>query len=224
MITTSRQPIIPINIYQFWDSEKPPEEVSILLETWKSEPGFQYHLHNYDSARSFIKQNFEISTLASFDSCAVPAMQADLFRYCVLFQMSGIYVDADTRLLKNIQNLVGIACPRGILMNRSGRIANDFMFFSQKQDPLLERVIRNAESNINLKISQNVWEITGPGIMTKLFTSDLKTKLFSEISILTASEIKEYIGFQWKMNYKKSEKDWRNFSSSGASIFKPNKN
>ncbi len=103
-------------------------------------------------------------------------------------------------------------------MDRRGKIANDFMFFSQKQDPLLEQVIRTAESNISLRISQNVWEVTGPGIMTKIFSLEQSNQLFSEISIIPVNKIKEYVGFQWEMDYKKTDADWRN---SDRSIFQP---
>lgn len=198
----------------------PPHEVSVLLQTWQAEPGCTHQLYDYDSARALIKQNFEGTTLTSFDSCAIPAMQADFFRYCALYLMSGLYLDADTRSLAKMQELLKLAGPRGILMDRRGNIANDFMFFSQCQDPLLEKVIRIAESNINFQISQNVWEVSGPGILTKIFRSDHSNVLFKEICIIPVNKIKEYIGFQWEMTYKNTDADWRNLKSN-RSIFQP---
>jgi mannosyltransferase OCH1-like enzyme len=206
------------NIFQFWNSPVPPEEVSVLLQTWNAEPGCSQQLYDYDSARALIKENFEISTLISFDSCAVPAMQADFFRYCILYLKSGLYLDADTRSLAKMQELLSLASQRGILMDRRGNIANDFMFFSQMQDPLLEKVIRVAESNIKLQVSQNVWEVTGPGIMTKIFNSEQSKFLFNEISIIPVNKIKDYIDFQWEMAYKNTDSDWRNLKSK-RSIF-----
>ena len=65
------------------------------MKTWSSDPQFDYHRYCWDSAHSFISEHFDRRTLMVFESCAVPAMQCDVFRLCWLFEVGGIYIDAD---------------------------------------------------------------------------------------------------------------------------------
>lgn len=198
-------------MFQYWDKVKPPNEVQRMMRSWKNHPGYRLFLFSHPKARSFIKHNFPEAQFNAFMKCAVPAMQADFFRYCILYKHGGIYIDADIRLgegkfdaLKEIID----STDRGLIMTRQKAIANDFIFVRRPEDPLIAKVIETATANIENKISNNVWEVTGPGIMTQLYESGEHTDLFDNYFVSDFKIMREIVEFKWRLNYKKGDGHW----------------
>ena len=85
----------PKIIFQLWHS---PEDVSVQMvqrtEVLKKQhPDFHYQLFFLDTAREFIRENFESKVLVAFDSIIPFAFKSDLWRYCMLYKYGGIYLD-----------------------------------------------------------------------------------------------------------------------------------
>jgi len=197
-----------IKLFQYWDSPQPPQEVVDLMKTWSQDKVFEYKCYSYASALNLINREFPIGYSRAFEKCAVPAMQADFFRYCVLSVFGGIYVDADTSNGGGVEELIGDG-PRGTLMERHNNIANDFMYFSKPGDPLLADVIDCVVENIAGEVSQNVWAVTGPGVLTGLYAGNCGSELFKDINILSVKIVRKSVLFKWDMEYKKTAVDWR---------------
>jgi len=211
--------IIPL--IQFWDKPVPPEEVNILLDTWRNASGFAHQLYNLNTADQFIKEQFDERTLKAFRTCAVPAMQADFFRYCALYILGGLYIDADVKRISDDVAQFFNPSKRGILVLKQNRIANDVLFFAKPADPLLKRVIAIAINNIEQRKPSGVWAVTGPGIMTSLYNTQTEKSAFDGFQIEPISKVKNYVLYQWEMDYKKEETDWRDFGSGNKmSIFR----
>jgi mannosyltransferase OCH1-like enzyme len=207
------------NLVQFWNTPDVPQEVRFLMDSWKTETDFSYQRYDLKMADAFIAKEFDARTLAAFRTCAKPAMQADFFRYCALYKTAGVYVDADTKTAGGMVELIASA-KRGLLMDRRGNIANDFLFFRHAGDSLLERVIAIAIHNIENRISNNVWVVTGPGIMTGLFNDPATRPLFDEFQIESNRVVREIVIPVWEMNYKNTAADWRQSGvANAASIF-----
>ena len=213
-----------IKIFQYWNSEEVPQEVQRTMHTWKKLGGLQYRLFNRKKARVFIKNNYDERTLKAFLQCKVPAMQADFFRYCALYKHGGLYIDADIALRENTyQALVDLlsSAENALIMTRERAIANDFIFIREPKSPLIKKVIDKAISNIEKRTSNNVWEVTGPGIMTTLFkdqSADSKA-LFEASTIKSFKTIRSIVDFKWKLDYKKGKGHWTNVQKS-QSIFR----
>lgn len=208
------------NLFQFWDSPSPPNEVSVLMEGWENEPGFNYRRYDAPEAERYIAKHFDSRALKAFKSCAVPAMQADFFRYCALYMEGGAYVDADTEASGKLAAYIS-DCSRGMLMNRQKRVANDFLFVRNAKDPLYEKVIQQAIENIEGRISSNVWMVTGPGIMTHMHLNPEQEPWFDGFDFRPVDEVRNIVIFRQKMDYKLTEDDWRSNLADGApSIFR----
>lgn len=89
-----KKSVVPLDIYQFWHDENLPE---CLIETTNNikvnNPEFNYHLYNLETAREFIKDNFDNNVLEAYDNLVPNALKCDLFRYCVMYLRGGIYLD-----------------------------------------------------------------------------------------------------------------------------------
>lgn len=203
------------NLFQFWDMPTPPEEVETLMATWKDEPGFRYRRFDAARGRAYIAKRYEPRVVAAYSACAVPAMRADLFRYCALHAEGGAYVEAHSRASGRLAEFVG-GEGRGVLMIRAVRIANDFLFVRGAGDPLFRAVIDIAVDNIERRISNNVWAVTGPGIMTTLHRDPATANMFEGFRIEPVEVVRQTVVFQAKMDYKLTEADWRASLNDGA--------
>jgi mannosyltransferase OCH1-like enzyme len=208
------------NLFQFWDKPEPSDEVSVLMASWEADPDFVYRRFDANSAAAYIAEHFGDRAVAAYRECAVPAMQADFFRYCALYHEGGVYVDADTANSGKLPGFIAEA-GRGILMNRQQKIANDFLFVREAGDPLFEKVVAQAIENVEQRISNNVWLVTGPGIMTHMHLDPERRPWFDGFEIRPAREVREIVLFRHELVYKTTGEDWRSNLSAGApSIFR----
>ena len=208
-----------LRLVQYWDTGAPPAEVTALMTTWAVDPAYRYHAYSRDQAIASLAAHFPERVLRAFRKCRYPAMQADLYRYCTLLAEGGIYVDADTGNGGGMDGLIG-GCGRGCLMFRKSNVANDFMYFANSGDPLLQRVVDLAVTNVENEVSNNVWQVTGPGIMTALHANPANAPLFDGLRMLPVETVRKVVLFRWDLTYKQSEDDWRDaLSSKVKSIF-----
>lgn len=210
----------PIPLFQFWHDPNPPEEVAELMRTWEEDADFDYRRFDHDSADAYLVQHYDEKVVSAYRQCGVPAMQADFFRYCVVLRESGVYVDADTYNGGGLGPLCR-SVERGIMMQRGPKITNDFFFFKESGDPMLEYAVRRATRNIEQRISNNVHRVTGPSIFIRLWTaeSEESRKLFDGIDVISNKELRKIVRPQWKMDYKEQESDWRHAKKQNISIF-----
>jgi mannosyltransferase OCH1-like enzyme len=208
-------------LFQFWNTDQAPDEVDVLMRTWAEDQAFDYHRFNTQTADAFIATNFDSRTLAAYRKCAVPAMQSDFFRYCVLYLHGGVYVDAGTENLGGLGHFLE-AESHGVLIRRPGKdiIPNGFMYFPNARDPLLKEVIQKMLTNIEQKNSNNVWLVTGPAIMSILYFRECRCDLFSKLRIISIREVRKFFVFKTKLGYKKENTDWRVAKRNGSPIFK----
>ena len=209
----------PLRLVQYWDSGAPPPEVAALMRTWAIDTAFRYGVFDRDGAIAYLAAKFPAPVVAAFAKCRYPAMQADLFRYCALYADGGIYIDADTSNGGGLPRMLD-GCGRGCIMNRQGKIANDFMYFAEPSDALLGAVVERAVANIEGEVSNNVWQVTGPGIMTAMHADPATKPMFDGLRLLPVEVVRKVVLFRWDLEYKKTEEDWRGaLVPGGKSIF-----
>lgn len=205
----------PALLFQYWDTPSAPPDVENLVATWSADPDFANRRFDRASVQALLAEHCDARTVAAFDDCAAPAMQADLFRYAALYLFGGVYVDAD------IENLGGLAellragrrgRKRGRLLMRRERVANDLMFVRNVRDPLMKFALESAIDNVVGGVSNNVWEVSGPGILTRLWNSDLpgRERLFAGFLMDPVSTFKGAVRFHWTLDYKETDMNWRN--------------
>ena len=177
---------------QYWDQADVPVQIRELLGTHRQANAvLTYRLFDRESAVCFIEERFSAREVDAFLDCGVPAMQADFFRYCVLFADGGYYCDADTKCVQPISSLVprGVA---GILFKREWDIlVNGGLYFAAPRHPLLEVVIRAATESIERRVSNRVWLTTGPGVLTYLYWSSGASS-FEGVGGLTSEEERQH--------------------------------
>lgn len=236
-----------MRLTQFWDKPTPPQEVQTLMSTWEAEKRFSYDRFDLDRARDYIRQHFGGDVVAAFDRCRPPAMKADLFRYCSLYAGGGVYIDADIGNSGTAFDFIsdaiggktgfrrflpiGLNGSKGVLMFRvtkkdgivHHRLTNDVLIAHRKKLPLFGALVELSCENIRNEISQNVWVVTGPGVLNQLKKKENGDELFEDFNLVSIFKFKQHLKFVWQMDYKNGEDDWRpkDKDSGAPSIFVP---
>jgi mannosyltransferase OCH1-like enzyme len=195
---------------QFWDAPQAPQDVEELMASWHTDPLFAYHRFSWESAHAFIRDRFDRRTLAVFESCAVPAMQCDVFRLCWLFEEGGIYVDADQGNRGRNESFTDRTV-RGHLFFRNpsaGIIGNGLMSFFNPRDPLVEALLERVCANVEHQVDNAVWAVTGPGVISRLFAElGRNHALFQNVRIHGVIDLRYAMNFV-RCEYKSSPTHW----------------
>lgn len=147
---------MPLVLPQTWfepvTAEKYPN-MSRLIESWKRS-GWEYHFWDDTSAAEFLSLHFPPEVREAYESIIPGAFKADLFRYCVLLIMGGIYADMDVMLESNLDAAVppdvGFMTPvdaPGTRPDRRMCLWNGFIA-SAPAHPYLSRAIQHVVNNI----------------------------------------------------------------------------
>jgi hypothetical protein len=97
---TSNLSTIPLNLFQTWHTEVlPPKMFECVTSLKDANPEFKHFFFNDAMCREFIQQHFDPHVLHAYDMLRPGAYKADLWRYCVLYAMGGIYVDIKYRCI-----------------------------------------------------------------------------------------------------------------------------
>ncbi len=87
---------IPKIIHQIWLGGKLPERYKEIQKSWQEfHPDWEYRLWTDEDAKVFKMQNRKL-----FESATNFGEKADIFRYEILYQMGGLYVDTDFECLR----------------------------------------------------------------------------------------------------------------------------
>lgn len=185
-----RRPLEP-PIIQFWHESARPEFVDELLASVaEHNPGREHLVFDTAAAEALIASHYGEREVSAFRSCALPAMQADYFRYCAVHALGGVYLDADCRCLGSLGQLVdrpgaGVLFGRDSLVEgmvdllgwprpvgRFQTVVNGLFGFGEPGHPLLGLALELATANVEGRLGEGptgVWLSVGPGVFTALY-------------------------------------------------------
>lgn len=162
----------PPPIIQYWHEDEAPDYIASLLATFAEfNPERPQLVFSERSAAAFIAEHLGSRRVRAFQACAVPAMQADYFRYCATLVLGGIYCDADFRCIASIGPVIPLA-GEGHLFKRDGEggaVVNGFFAFGSPGHRFLELVLDVVTTNIERRSADSVYAVTGPLVFTNLY-------------------------------------------------------
>lgn len=139
---------------------------------------FDVLIYNRITASNYIQKNYNSQILNCFLNCNPPAMQSDFFRLCALANESHVfYADCNFKPLNPILSVIplkentGMLCRKTWIKTGESWIINGFAgnFGNKKIKSMFLMMLEIACLNIKNKTSNNVWEVTGPGIWNMIY-------------------------------------------------------
>ncbi len=209
----------PVCIVQFWDKNIPQAVAQLTQGVAQMNSGLPYLIFDDESAAEFIRKEIGSDVLKLYNRCAIPAMRADLFRYCFLARRGGVYIDADFPAVASIEPLV-TAHTKGCLYLREKGLTNSMMYLREPGNSLAQTVLEVAIENISTKSSNSVWQVTGPHILQSLYADKDCAALFDDIHIIDEAEFALYFKPAVSLDYKRDDSHWLVARQKGLKIFK----
>ncbi|WP_201863953.1 tetratricopeptide repeat protein, partial [Microvirga soli] len=214
---------IPRQIIQYWNDPHPPEDVTHLMDTWRSfNTDYSHQVFDDVSAREFLTKNYAPHVLSAYRRAGSAAEKADLFRLAYLYAHGGVYVDADDRCLAPISSVlpshVGLAVYQedyalgGLAV---GTLGNNFLA-AAPNNAVIGRALESAAEALNRGDTDVVWLKTGPALITRAFAEiAAKTPLrlaawLENVAILERNQLSRFIAMHCFTAYKKTPRHWSN--------------
>lgn len=142
---------VPKIIYQTWHSKRIPIRMyKSILNLQKHNPEFKYCLYSDNDCREFIIKWFDIHVLNAFDKLIPGAYKADLWRYCVLYKLGGVYIDIKYTSIKDAKLIHLIDKEHFVMDCDNSAIYNAFMICKPGNKLLLDciyQIIINVQNN-----------------------------------------------------------------------------
>ena len=177
--------IIPLNIFQTWHTKNLPEKMQQTVDYIKeSNPAFKHHLYDDNDCRDFIAQNYSQEVLLAFDSLIPGAYKADLWRYCILYKLGGIYLDIKYKPINNFK-FISLTEKEHFVRDRPDKcIYNAFIACLPGNEILLKAINQIVENVKNKFYGINALYPTGPGLLGSYFTNKeiAQLEMYFEVS------------------------------------------
>ena len=112
-IIPNYQQKIPFIVWQTWKTvHLPPRMARVIRQFRDNNPEYTHHLFTDIECANFIEEFFSGTKIEQAYFRINPefgAARADFWRYCVLFQHGGVYLDIDSTCLKPLRDFIGVA-------------------------------------------------------------------------------------------------------------------
>ena len=133
-------------------------------------PGFDYRFMVTADRETFVCDNYPGKIYEAYSRIQIGAAQADFWRVLVLQKYGGVYMDIDAHLIWPLGKILESDQEELFLQIKTGEISNYFIA-SKPNNPNLQAIIDQIVENIENESSENVYELTGPGVFNKVLGS-----------------------------------------------------
>lgn len=129
-----------------------PSKIARNIDSFKEcHPYLEHQIYNLELGRQFIKLHFDSGVLSTFDSLRPLAYKADLLRYCILYELGGIYADLSLYFHSSALDFdrnSKIFTYRDVT-NRAPWIASNSLIVTQPQMQVFESCIKKIVMHVN---------------------------------------------------------------------------
>jgi mannosyltransferase OCH1-like enzyme len=188
--------IIPFNIFQTWHSKKiPVRMMQNILSIKKNNPGFQYFFFDDQNCDKFIEKNYGPDVIQAYRKLIPGAYKADMWRYCVLYKMGGIYLDIKYGSVNHFK-FINLTEKEHWVLDKDGDKIYNALIVSKPGNPILWKAIQKIVENVkNRYYGNGCLDPTGPGLLTHFFTREEKNKLDMKHEVLLGDFNNRIINF-----------------------------
>ncbi len=168
---TAKVQNIPKVVYQTFESNVVADGMASAIESWRSSnPEYQHHFFDANDRLEYIKRNFNQDVIDAYLDLIPGAFKADLWRYCVIYNEGGVYVDADMictqPLVDWIEPDTDLVITRDDPMSKDW-LANGFIA-SVPRNPIFKKAIDQIVDNVKQKRHLAYLNISGPELFGRV--------------------------------------------------------
>jgi mannosyltransferase OCH1-like enzyme len=166
---------VPPNIFQTWETKNlPPLMFNTVKKIRQINPRFNYYLFDDNDCREFIKNNFDNDVLNAYDLLVPGAYKADLWRYCILYKLGGIYLDIKYVPINGFRFINLLEKEHFVLDWGNYGVYNALMVCKPGNEILLTAINKIIENVRDKFYGSSCLDPTGPNLLGKLFSDNEK--------------------------------------------------
>lgn len=184
---------VPLVIYQSWQSHIVPKGMKQnILNTIANNSEFDYYLYSDADSRAFIKKYYDDDVVAAFDSLVPGAYKSDLWRYCILYKLGGVYFDIKMVPLVPLYNLVynnshvfvkDFTVPGKEILNMRDCVWNGLMI-SPPNNRIFKYCIDEVVESHKMRLYRNnPLDITGPCLLGRIIKTYDSSNYFKYMTL-----------------------------------------
>jgi mannosyltransferase OCH1-like enzyme len=167
---------IPLECYTCWHTTDLPTSMAENYVKLKSQnKEINFHLYDEIMCRAFISDHFERRILDAYDKLVPSAYKSDLWRFCVLYQRGGIYLDIKYGCVGNFKLVELCTQDHFVLDNIDCWAENQYGLYtacimSKPNNPILFECIETIAFNVENEVyGWNALYPTGPGLLGQIY-------------------------------------------------------
>lgn len=160
---------IPKIIYQTYRSKKLPLVTRFFIWRMKKiNPNFEYQFFDDHDIERFIKTECSSEIFKAYQRITIGAAKADFFRYLILHERGGVYLDIDSTVTRNLETMITDHDSAIISKERNPGMYVQWALVYEAKHPFLAKTIEKVLENINNNSFPNdVHKMTGPSVYSE---------------------------------------------------------
>ena len=208
-------PVVPSVLLHYWDQPTPPDDVRAVMDAWTTDGAWQAVLFDRDRAAAWIAAHHGPAQTAAFARCHHAAMRSDYFRLCHLVIQGGVYLDVDEAPVGDPLALRAAIGGAGLLVAMLGSVlpyANNALIAARPGHPVIAAALEQATARLQAPHgdTHNIWETTGPGLLTRALVRHLRAHGADGIALLTETGWRRLCRPETGLGYKSTQAgNWR---------------
>jgi mannosyltransferase OCH1-like enzyme len=144
--------VIPFIIHQTWKSKDMPTGMKNAINSWKKlNPDYSHQYYDDNDVTNYVR-NFDCTHFkfdnnklqTAFNKIKSGAGKADIFRYLIMYNVGGVYADADTVCLKSITQYLKPQDYTFIVGNDTHRHIHQWFFLCTPKHPIIKETLDNC--------------------------------------------------------------------------------
>ena len=171
--------VIPLNIFQtWWTKENLTTSMFESVNTIKNNnPKFHYYLFDDSDCRDFIQKNYGKDVLTAYDTLIPGAYKADLWRYCILYKLGGIYLDIKYKPINSFK-FINLTEKEHWVLDADNNGIYNALIVTRPGNSILKRAIEKVVENVKKRFyGGSCLDPTGPGMLSSFFSLQDKREL-----------------------------------------------
>ena len=177
---------IPRVCYTTWHTDKLPPKMKSNYDTLcKNNPEIRFELFDEEKCRKFIEDNYDKDVLDAYDKLVPSSYKSDLWRYCVLFRMGGIYIDIKYITVNGFR-LMELCGKEHFVLDRDNYWENNqhgiytALISTKPRNKILRTCIQTITQNAETYMyGYNALYPTGPGLLGNIyFNNDMVHNIY----------------------------------------------
>lgn len=173
---------VPLVIYESWKSHEVPKGMrDNILRLLETNPEFDYYLYSDEECAAFIADNFDKDVLTAFHTLKPGAYKSDLWRYCVLYKLGGVYMDIKYYSTVPLVSIID-ETPTAFVKDLGKYCVYNAFLISPPKNEIFRLCINNiVESCKNKLYRDNMLDITGPCLLGRILQGQNGSKYIANL-------------------------------------------